>query len=150
MNAYLAEQLNATESVVYECNFSFFGFISTGIFVLAVLIGSISIGIETGNVAIIGIGVLIALIPVIHMLLVLKTTVIAFTTKRVIGKVGILSRDSLDAPLSKINNISVKKGLIGMIFNYGTIKISTSSGHFSFKYIDKPEIFKTKFFAQVE
>ena len=72
----------------------------------------------------------------------LDTTELCFTNIRVIGKTGWLNTKSLDAPINKINDVSITQGLLGKIFNYSTIVISTSSSKYFYKYIKEADDFK--------
>lgn len=53
-----------------------------------------------------------------------KTTELAFTNKRVIAKVGIISRHTVELTISKVESIQVKQSVLGRIFNFGTLIIS--------------------------
>lgn len=75
---------------------------------------------------------------------------LAVTSKRVIGKVGVLNTKSLDAPLNKVQNASVTQPFFGKIFNYGNIKIDTAAGAFVFSAVKNPEDFKGALMAQIE
>jgi len=78
------------------------------------------------------------------------TTELCLTNKKIVGKIGFLKTKSLDAPLDKINNISVSSGFWGKILNYGNVRIDTSSGIFEFSYIKNAEEFKTSVLNQIE
>lgn len=75
---------------------------------------------------------------------------LAITDKRVIGKTGIISTKSLDAPLNKIQNCSAESGLIGKIFGYGTVKIMTASGTFNYVGVKEADVFKNRVLDQIE
>lgn len=75
---------------------------------------------------------------------------LAITNKRIVGKIGLLSSNALDAPLNKIQNVSVSNGLWGKIFNYGTVKINTAAGWYSFPGIKNPNNFKTMIMNQID
>lgn len=53
-----------------------------------------------------------------------KTTELAFTNKRVIAKVGIISRHTVELTISKVESIQVKQSVLGRIFNFGTLVIA--------------------------
>ena len=78
------------------------------------------------------------------------TTRLNITTKRVTGHSGLINTNQLDSPLNKISGVQVQQGLFGKIFNYGTISISTASTVFRFRYIDKPNEFRTVLNNQIE
>lgn len=75
----------------------------------------------------------------------LDTTELCITNKRVIGKHGWLNTNTLDAPLNKINDINIKQSIIGKIFNFSNIIISTSSNKYYFYFIKNSESFKNQF-----
>jgi uncharacterized membrane protein YdbT with pleckstrin-like domain len=53
-----------------------------------------------------------------------KTTELAVTDKRVIAKFGFISRRTIEITLSKVESIQVQQGVLGRIFNYGSLVIS--------------------------
>jgi len=68
-----------------------------------------------------------------------KTTEFALTDKRVIGKYGIIRRNSLELVLGKVESISVNQDIGGRIFDYGTLVVTGSGGtHQVFPYIAEP------------
>lgn len=78
------------------------------------------------------------------------TTTLCFTNKKVIGKTGLIRTKALDAPLNKINNISVEQGFFGKILGYGTIRIDTSSGTYQFANVSNPTGFKSALMEQID
>ena len=64
---------------------------------------------------------------------------LAVTDKRIVGRFGNTSTKTLDAPLNKIQNVSVKQTFFGKIFNYGNMNISTAAGTYYFNAIKAPE-----------
>ncbi|WP_036301273.1 PH domain-containing protein [Methylotenera sp. L2L1] len=53
-----------------------------------------------------------------------KTTELAFTNKRVIAKFGFISRSTIELNINKVESIQVQQGILGRIFNFGTLIIS--------------------------
>jgi len=53
-----------------------------------------------------------------------KTTELAFTNKRVIAKFGFISRKTVELNINKVESIQVDQGILGRIFNFGTLVIS--------------------------
>lgn len=56
------------------------------------------------------------------------TSEFAVTDKRVIIKVGLVKRRTLETMLSKVEGISVDQGIIGRLLNYGTIVVTGTGG----------------------
>ena len=53
-----------------------------------------------------------------------KTTELAITNKRVIDKFGFISRRTIEININKVESIQVDQGILGRIFNYGTLVVS--------------------------
>jgi len=52
----------------------------------------------------------------------------AVTNKRVLVKVGLIRRHSLELLLQKVEGIGVDQGILGRILGYGTITVSGTGG----------------------
>jgi len=73
----------------------------------------------------------------------LKTSEFVITNLRIILKVGILSTKTLEILLKKVETISIHQGLLGRIFNYGTVRVSGTGGGISaFAFIRSPNEFR--------
>lgn len=94
--------------------------------------------------------VFIGFVTIIPALIRFFTTELGITNKRVIGKVGLINTKSLDSPLNKVNNVSVSSGLLGKIFGYGVVSVTTSSGSYLYKSVAHPEQFKEALLAQID
>jgi len=72
-----------------------------------------------------------------------KFTEIAVTNNRVIGKKGIIRRQTYEYGLNKIESIEVKQSILGRIFSYGDIVlIGSGSSNLIIPAIKNPEEFK--------
>lgn len=71
-------------------------------------------------------------------------TKLSHDNKYVKGKTGLLRVCTMDSPISKITSVKVDQGILGRMFNYGTISINTAgdSTDYTFAYIDNPNAFK--------
>ena len=78
----------------------------------------------------------------IHDLLVYFTTHLEFTRNSVHGRTGIIRIKALDMPLNKINSVSVTQGLIGRLFNYGTLIITGSFTGYEYHFVSDPNSVK--------
>ncbi len=79
-----------------------------------------------------------------------KKSELAITNRRVIGKIGLINTQTLDAPLNKVQNTSTESGFWGKVFHYGTVSINTAAGVIHFTGIKQPEEFKTTLMNQIE
>jgi uncharacterized membrane protein YdbT with pleckstrin-like domain len=67
----------------------------------------------------------------------------AVTNKRVLVKVGLVRRHSLELLLSKVEGIGVDQGILGRILGYGTITVSGTGGtREAFRTIARPLEFR--------
>jgi uncharacterized membrane protein YdbT with pleckstrin-like domain len=81
----------------------------------------------------------LSLIVVIQLLAIFLSTEFGLTNRRIIAKTGLIRRHSLELMLSKVESINVNQGLLGRIFNYGTITVVGSGGtRQSFPAIERP------------
>jgi len=71
----------------------------------------------------------IAAILVIYAVIDVMTTELAVTNKKVIGKAGFIRRASVDLPLGKLESITIDQGIIGRIFNFGTVLVHGIGGN---------------------
>ena len=107
MGSYIEGALIKDEKVIY-----------TGHVSLWSLAPLIVLGLLT--VAFFGLGLIFWIIAFIRY----KTAELAFTNKRVIAKFGFISRQTIELNISKVESIQVNQGILGRIFNYGTLVIS--------------------------
>ena len=78
------------------------------------------------------------------------TTEFAVTDRRVIAKTGGLRQNAVELQLKQIESVRVKQGILGRIFNYGSI-IVTGSGGTSGKFpvISRPMELRKQVNAQI-
>ena len=106
MSSYIEGALIKDEKVIY-----------TGKVSLWSLAPLIALGVLT---IIWGIGLVFWIVAYIRY----KTTELAFTNKRVIAKFGFISRQTVELNITKVESIQVNQGVLGRIFNFGTLVIS--------------------------
>lgn len=128
MGKYVENNLNVNETLVRKAKISMASIVPH-IFLVLVFVGIITIWK-----------------PVIRKF----TSELAFTNKRIIGKLGLIKTEAMNSPLTAIQNVKVKSGLFGKIFRYGSIGITTASGTYVFDYIKHPDEFKNALLNQIE
>jgi len=78
-------------------------------------------------------------------LIVFKTNELAITNQRIIGKKGLISRETVELKYEKIESISVMQSILGRILKFGTIVVrGTGVTAVSFQFIANPVVFKNK------
>jgi uncharacterized membrane protein YdbT with pleckstrin-like domain len=76
----------------------------------------------------------------------LKTTELAITNKRVFAKFGFVSRQTVELNISKVESIQVHQGILGRMFNYGSLVISgAGTPQAPIPGISNPLAFRTAF-----
>lgn len=107
MASYVESALTKGEQVVYQ------GKVSIWSLMPLLLLGLIFL-------AFYGLGLLFWAAAAVRYL----TTELAITNKRVIAKFGLISRSTIEINLQKIESIQVNQGILGRIFNFGSIVVS--------------------------
>ena len=98
------------------------------VFLKAIAVAVIGLGLLVfqpivGGV-VIAVGILMAIPPWLERL----TSEFGVTSKRVIIKVGLIQRRTLELLIRQVEAISVDQSLTGRIFNFGTITLSGTGG----------------------
>ena len=73
----------------------------------------------------------------------------AVTNKRVILKTGVISRRAVDLVLAKCEGLHIKQSVLGRIFNFGTITVTTGGASSSYPYIANPLAFRREINTQI-
>jgi len=81
----------------------------------------------------------VGLVPLAVSFLTFITSEFVVTNKRVMSKVGILRRRSVELLLGKVEGIIVNQGILGRMLGYGTIVVTgIGGGRTPFKHIADP------------
>ena len=83
-------------------------------------------------------------IPTLIAFLRFRNTEFVVTTKRVIVKRGVLSTTSDETSLDRVQNISFRQGILGKIFDYGTVTTQTGAtfGADRIRFVKSPPILR--------
>lgn len=101
-------------------------------------------------------GISIVFLPVTAALLLyaylkIRSTEMGITNRRVIRKSGVIMRDADEIRLSKIESVSVKQGIFGRVFGYGTVVIAGTGGNGAvMKGVADPLAFRARVLNAVE
>jgi uncharacterized membrane protein YdbT with pleckstrin-like domain len=119
--SYIEENLLSDENIRYKAKISFLSFVPH------ILLMAIGIGFIT----------------IIKPLIAYFTTEMGVTNKRFIFKTGLISRDSLELNLSKVENVRINQSLIGRILGYGDVTVVGTGGTRAVvNFIDNPQNLK--------
>lgn len=131
MGNYVQNNLSANELIISETKLHWINFAWSIIFVL------FTISTELYGLLMISTAIAIA------ALIKIFNSEFAVTTKRVIIKVGLISRRTLEINLTKIESVNINQNFLGRLLNYGTIVIIGTGGTKQiFHKIDKPIEFR--------
>ena len=79
------------------------------------------------------------------------STELAVTSKRVIAKFGFIRRDTVELRHDKVESFHVKQGIIGRIFDFGSIVVTGSGGtNAPIPYIANPLRFRSAALTGIE
>ena len=134
MSSYVDEVLIKDEIVLYRGHlsvWSFFWWILLGLLLLAAF----------------GLGLLVWL----WVWIIYRTTELAVTNKRIIAKSGLIQRNTTEMFLEKVESIQVDQGILGRIFDFGSITVSGTGGDKSpVKNVSHPLEFRKAFMTAVD
>jgi len=145
--SYIEKNLMNGESLVYRTKLHWVVFLWPIIwFVLAIVFfRSGGAGIEAGSLFI-----LIAILTGVASFINFTTSELGITNKRVIIKVGFISRNSLEILLNKVEGIQVNQNILGRILGFGSIIVSGTGGTKDpFHEIDAPLEFRKRVQEQI-
>jgi uncharacterized membrane protein YdbT with pleckstrin-like domain len=126
------------ETIVYKANIHWFIFIPGIIFFI---IGLFLLSGEPNPFG--GIAILIAIFSLIKAFITRTTTELAITSKRVIAKIGLIRRSTIELNHNKIESFNVDQGIFGRIFGFGTLIVNgTGGGKTPISNIDDPLEFR--------
>ena len=147
---YIVKNLQPGEEIKYVAKLHFFLFIQP---ILLLLIGAILASSPKEISAITHYaGLLILFFGIISLLsriLIKVGSSYAVTNKRVVLKTGVISRRSVDLVLAKCEGLHIKQSVLGRIFNFGTITVTTGGASSSYPYIANPLAFRKEINTQI-
>ncbi|GHV39221.1 membrane protein [Bacteroidia bacterium] len=147
---YIEQNLQPGEEIKYVAKLHFFLFVQPVILLLigALLASSpkeISAMTHYAGLLILFFG----LVSLVQRLLVKIGSSYAVTNKRVVLKTGIISRRSVDLILAKCEGLHIRQSVLGRIFNFGTITVTTGGVTSSYPYIADPLVFRREVNTQI-
>jgi len=152
MGSYVNENLLPSESVVYQASLSLwahFWRILLGIILMVAPIAAIPWvqsqhfgGSQNVVFGILLIPVLFGFITLAGLWVKFTSTELAVTNRRVIAKFGVVSRETFELNIDRVEGIQVSQDVTGRIFNYGTLRIGGTGNADPIPNISHPLAFK--------
>jgi len=145
--SYVERNLLQGEQVVYRAKLHKIIFLPAAAIAILGIAAAVLIEIFVGNrlAAVITGAILLVLAVAVAFPRFIRyaTSEFAVTNKRVIVKVGLINRRTLELVLAKIETVGVDQSIPGRIFNYGTIIVTGTGGtQEPFKDIADPIAFR--------
>jgi uncharacterized membrane protein YdbT with pleckstrin-like domain len=136
---YVDSNLLPNEQVTYRARLHrIIYFFPVCVLIVAILVALSGAGLIAGGVLGL-IGLVLLVPPWIRSI----SSEFAVTNKRVLIKVGLIRRHSLELLLQKVEGIGVDQGILARILGYGTITVSGTGGtREAFRMIAKPLEFR--------
>ena len=140
---YVSNNLTSGEKVVHVGKVHWFIFVP-GAALFFVAIWLFGVTTEEGIGPILGtIALLFAIASLIKAFIFKISTELAITSKRVIAKVGFISRKTVELNHSKVESFNIDQSIFGRIFGFGTVVVcGTGGGKTPIPNIDDPLEFR--------
>lgn len=144
---YIQKNLQSGEEIKHVAKLHFFLFVQP---LILLLLGWWFYGSETGVLHYGGMFLLfIGVVSLLSRILIKIGSSYAVTNKRVVLKTGVISRRAVDLVLAKCEGLHIKQSVLGRIFNFGTITVTTGGVSSSYPYIADPMAFKREINTQI-
>lgn len=126
MSSYVESVLAEGEQIVYRTQLShwnfLFHYLVGGLFVVTGLI-SLLVFIFRPDESWPGLTLVIGIPLILYALIKRLTTELALTNRRVIVKRGLISRETIEMNLNKVESIRVNQGILGRLLKYGDVTL---------------------------
>ena len=119
---YVDSNLLQGENVTYRANLHWAVFLAPIFFFVIAVIG-FALAVPVGVFFL-----LVALVVSLSRWLMYISSEFAITDKRVLIKVGLIRRRTVELLITKVETIGVDQGILGRIFNFGTITVTGTGG----------------------
>ncbi|MBC7679823.1 MAG: PH domain-containing protein [Pseudorhodobacter sp.] len=128
--AYPAKLLTVGEEVVLDLH-PHWKRLALPVLVLLVVLGLTGfllaqVSDQVGQLAIVGVAAVLLVLFVVVPFLRWRTTLFVITTRRVVVRTGVLSRQGRDVPLSRINDVTFSHDLVERLLGCGTLVVESA------------------------
>ena len=139
---YVENNLMNDEKVVYKATIHWFIFVP-GVVLTVIGIVLLDSGEASGARVLGYLAILLAIFSLIKAFITKLTTELAITSKRVIAKVGLIRRNTVELNHSKVESFNIDQSIFGRIFGFGTVFVNgTGGGKTPIPSIDNPLAFR--------
>ena len=147
---YIETNLQPGEEIKYVAKLHFFLFMQP---VILLLIGAFLLTAPKEVLPVIYYAGLLmlffGLLSLVQRILVKIGSTYAVTNKRVILKTGVISRRAVELVLAKCEGLHINQSILGRIFGFGTITVTTGGVTSSYPFIANPLAFRREINTQI-
>lgn len=147
---YIETNLQPGEEIKYVAKLHFFLFMQP---VILLLIGAFLLTAPKDVLPVIYYAGLLmlffGLVSLVQRVLVKIGSAYAVTNKRVVLKTGVISRRAVELVLAKCEGLHINQSILGRIFGFGTITVTTGGVTSSYPYIANPLAFRREINTQI-
>jgi len=139
--SFIEKNLANNEKIVYKGNLHWWIYMKN---ILLIVLGIIIISAAKSNVGsgVGGLFVIFALIGLIGAYMRSRSSEFVVTNRRIMLKTGALKRKLVELQLNRAEGLMVDQGIIGRMFNYGSIIVTSGGVREVFSPIAQPYEFK--------
>ena len=137
MQSYLDRTLNSGERIERSARLHWIVFARPATALVVGVLVAVASSSEQWRVF----GILVAVLALIALVLAFikwRTTEIAITNQRVLLKVGLIKRDTIEIIASKIESVDISQSVLGRLLNFGTVMVRGTGGNVN-KIKDVPD-----------
>lgn len=140
--SFIEKNLANNESIVYRGGLHWWIYVKNILLIVLGIIIAVAGGKNQTASAIGGIIVFFAALGLAGAFMRAKSSEFVITNRRVMLKTGVLRRKLVELQLNRAEGLRVDQGIIGRIFNYGSIVVTSGGVTESFAPIAQPYEFK--------
>lgn len=128
MSSYVDSVLAEGERIVYRAAISRWKFFPSYVVGSLLVLAAAGVYVARGNngvesLAMVAVPLVIGLAAILSAVIRRQTTELVLTDRRIITKRGLISRDTVEMNLNKVESLHVNQSLIGRIFDYGDVTV---------------------------
>jgi uncharacterized membrane protein YdbT with pleckstrin-like domain len=128
MSSYVDSVLAGDERIVHRAAISrwkfFLSYLVGSLFLLAAVGAYVATENHAGeSLAMIAVPLVLGIALILSAVIRRQTTELVLTDRRIITKRGLISRNTVEMNLNKVESVHVDQSLMGRIFNYGDITV---------------------------
>ena len=159
---YVDKNLLGDEKVVMKAKISFLYLLPKLFFLIVAIVAGIVLKVavmenladELGNDVVAYLPLIVLGIPALfgflNRILIILTTHLVITNKRLLGKTGVLKIATMDIMIEKIDNVAYAANFWGNLFHYYDLKVTSASGQWIFHGVSNAMPFKNSITAAIE